>query len=118
MKKYLFPAAMMLAACGLIQASFAEDAKPVSPGTSSASTPTVQTLEGTVTSCDAASASPWIKVKDTNGQEWTFQIDRQISTVWKAGAKTEWPELRPGDRVNVRYTSKDGKSTVKTVEVA
>ncbi len=79
-------------------------------------TPAVQTTEGTVSALDVQSATPWIKVKQTGGQEVTIQIEK-TSTAWKIGKQVAWADIKINDKVKARYTAKEGKETAKTVEI-
>ena len=112
--------AMVLAVCGVAAVGYAETAvtSPAPMAATSAPTPVISTSEGTVSSIDVNAASPWIKIKDAAGKEWTIMIDPASSSVWKGGNKATWVDIQVGNNVKVRHTEKDGKAVVKTIEIA
>ena len=111
---------LVLAIYGVATMGYAETAatSPASMAATSAPTPVISTSEGTVSSLDVNSATPWIKITDAAGKEWTIMIDPASSSVWRGGNKVSWADIKVGDHVKVRHTDKNGKAVVKTVEIA
>lgn len=120
MKNSVFALILTATLFGVAPMVYAEGgtAAPAAVTTSSVPTPEITTLDGTVSGLDAVSSMPWIKVKDASGKEEIVMLDAASSTAWKGGVKVTWADVKVGEKVKVRYTAKDGKSTVKTVEIA
>lgn len=113
MKKFVWITAIGLLVSPLV---FAEMQKtPVAPAPAPAMA--VNSMEGTISSVDVKSATPWVKVKDAMGMEKTIMIDPVMSTAWKAGKKAEWSVLTVGAKANVRTIKNGDKETLKSIEL-
>ena len=120
-RNILFVLALVLTICGLMPMAYADPAvvaTPVAAPAISSSTPVIQSSEGTVSTLDITSSTPWLKIKDAAGKESTIMVDPASSTAWKGANKATWADVKVGDKVKVRHTEKDGKMTAKTVEIA
>lgn len=108
---------------GSVPAAFAADtptgsvpvAAPAKAVTAPA--PKVTSTEGSITAIDVQSAAPNLSVTGADGKAVAIQIDKLLTSVWKGTQKLTLAELKSGDKVKVRHTTKDGKEVAKTIEV-
>ncbi len=81
----------------------------------STATPQVTSAEGTISSVDLPTNT--LKLAGADGKSWTLTLDPAATTVWRGKTVGTLAQLKAGERAEVRYVAKDGKSVVKSVEV-
>ncbi|HNV87092.1 MAG TPA: hypothetical protein PKL97_09060 [Candidatus Omnitrophota bacterium] len=79
--------------------------------------PAVKSTEGPIKALDIQSALPNLTLTGSDNKDVTIQIDKLLTTVWKGMQKLPLTDLKAGDKVKVRHTTKDGKEVAKTIEV-
>jgi len=79
--------------------------------------PAVKSTEGPIKALDLQSATPNLTVTGADSKDVVIQIDKLLTTVWKGMQKLPLTDLKAGDKVKVRHTTKDGKEMAKTIEV-
>ncbi len=88
---------------------------PVS--SSSIPTPAISTTEGLIKELSLKFFSPRLRLTESDGKAWTFQLDRKKTTVWKGTERLNLTKLKAGDRVRVRHTKKNKKEIAESVDL-
>ncbi len=120
MKKWLtlrvaLVAAMVGTASSLV---FAADpaSQPATPPQSSSPSSVlvsqIESVEGTIASIDATN----LQITGSTGTSTTVQLDSS-TTVWKGAQSGKLADLKTGDHVRVRRTTKSGKEVAKSIQV-
>lgn len=86
---------------------------PTPVSSTSKSTPSVATQVGTIANIDAKS----LKLSSADGSSSTITIDPAATSVWKMGKSLPISDLKVGEKVKVRRTTKNGKDVAKSIEV-
>ena len=111
----IFSAPLAAGAADYGKQDSAQKAAPVSA--TSAPTPQILSVEGSVVSADLQSVAPTLKVSGPEGKTLTFLLDPKASTAWQNNQPIPLSQLKAGQRIKVRYASKEGKWWAKSIEV-
>ncbi len=115
MKRYLTAlTVIVLVLCGMVSVAAAADY--AGSTTTTTSTPQIVTAEGLLSGVDLPNNS--LKVTDSTGKIWNLAIDPKATTAWKGNQPLTLSQLKIGERVKVRCTSKEGKQICKSIEVS
>ena len=124
MKRRMSMCVVPIIICGFVSAAHAAEhagqaMEPKATATSSTLTPTPQiaSAQGSIATLDLTSPSPSVKLDAADGKSWTLALDPKTITVWKSGQLGKPEDLKVGDSVKVRYTEKEGKKWVKSIQV-
>gem|GEM_PF-2270965 len=82
----------------------------------STSTPQIASAEGSVSDVDFQANT--LKLTASDGKFWTLTLDPKSTLVWKGGQILNLTDIKAGEQVKVRYTSKEGKQVAKSVDIA
>ena len=89
-----------------------------SPTLSSTPTPQSPAVVGSITALDLKSSAPSLKLAAADGKIWTLGLDPKTTVIWQEGKISTLDQLSVGQRVQVRYTAKDGKEIAKSIQIA
>ena len=95
----------------------AADAAVAVEADASAVIPSVEAAEGTISEIDVKSDTPWVKIKDAAGKEWTVNIDPKSSVAVRADKTIEWSELAAGQHVRIGMIQHEGTQIAKTIQL-
>ncbi len=112
---------MTLIVCGAIPMALAAEHGGTTVSTkpsSSAKPPTTPSLsaKGTISGLDLQ-ANDLKLTRAGDGQALTLMLDPKITTVWEGGKPMTLAQLKVGEKISVRYTSKAGKPVAKAIEI-
>lgn len=77
--------------------------------------PVLMTAEGSVSELDLKAGT--LKLIDAAGKSWTMGIETPGTAVWKETKFVSLAELKAGDRVKVRYVTKNGKAIARSIDI-
>ncbi|MBI4353265.1 MAG: hypothetical protein HY593_04985 [Candidatus Omnitrophica bacterium] len=121
MKRYLSLVWVLVLLVGLAVPglSFAQEAEEaaVSAEVTAPAPAEAEEAQGAITAVDLESENPSLTLKKADGAELTAYLDFESSEVMKAGESVEWEELAAGQNVKAELMDKEGKKTVKVVEI-
>lgn len=115
MRRWILWVVLAFAAGALASAAWAAENQPASSMT--APTPQIKSSQGSIAEINLVSPTPWFKVSGANGESWTFMLDAKTSSVWQNGQLLKESDLKVGEQVKVRHTSKEGKEWAKSIEI-
>ncbi len=115
MKKQTTILALVVLMLGIAQCAFAAEKTqmPIPVSSTSKATPSVAASVGTISDINAQS----LKLSAVDGSSSTIAIDPVTTSVWKMGKMLPLSDLKSGDKVKVRHTTKNGKDVAKSIEV-
>ncbi len=64
-------------------------------------------VRGVVTLYDFKTPSPWLKIKDETGKEYTAAVDFKVSKINSDGKEVEWGSLKEGAKVEMVYATEN-----------
>ncbi len=102
-------------AASAVRAAETPSASPVSSTTTA--TPQVSTTDGSIATLDLQAPSPSLKVTMADGKSMTVAVDPKATSVWQGAAMIKLEQLKVGQSVKVRHTTKDGKEVAKSIQL-
>ena len=72
---------------------------------------------GTITALDLKASAPSLTIAGAGGRAQTLGVDPKTATAWQAGKMIPLEQLSVGQRVQVRFSQKDGRNAVKSIQI-
>ncbi len=117
-------AAVVCGAAAVVSAAEQQGARPTTerkataPVSATATViPQAKVAEGAITTLDLQAVSPTLTLTTAEGKTWTVAVDTKTTTVWQNAQIAKLDQLKVGDQVRVRYTTKDGKDVAKSIQL-
>ena len=109
---------MSVVLCGVgFSASAEEQMTPAAVGAKMPTAAPLASADGTITQLNLADAVPTLKLADTNGKNWTIEMNATTSVLQQGRIETP-SVLKVGDRVQVSFTAEGERFVAKFIQMA
>ncbi len=108
--------------CGLCStvAGATDQAQPSSykaPASTTTASPSLASVEGTITALHLKETMPSLELKDAAGKTWTMQTDPKHVSIWHNGSLVKSEQLVIGQHVKARYVEQGGKLLTRSIHI-